>query len=598
MNCRFFAYFPLLVFSLFAKAETLVIPPEGWEPKPSPLASEWAEPGGRFRTFASQYPRSFNHYLDQNVFSSQLFGHQFETLITRNAITLEPEPALAKRVVVETMEDHQVFTIELDPRARWSDDKPITADDVIWTFNAIMDDAHLTGPHKVGLSKFHPPEKIDERTIRFVSTEIHWRNLWAVGGFSILPKHWWSLQEDFNRVNFEFPVVSGPFEITRLSEPRSVLLTRREDYWAKDDPRVENLSNFEEIEYRFYGDRDLALDNFLRNEFDLHAIYTARHWVERTSGERFDNNWIVKQRVFNRNPQGFQGFAMNMRRPLFQDRRVRRALAHLLDRERMNATLMYNQYALTQSYFEDLYPAGENPNTLVEFNVDKARALLAEAGWTVDSAGRLTKDGQRFVINFLTRDAVTDRFLFIYREALQQVGIELNINRKDWAAWSSDMQEFNFDMTWAAWSAGVFKDPEAMWHSRHGQTRGGFNITGFARDDVDEMIDSLAAEFDVEKRHEVVRKIDAILVEETPYILLWNSDHTRLLYWNKFGMPDHVLGKYGDERSAEAYWWIDPDLEMELREARESGMKMPPRPYRVDFEETSGLLPAHTEALR
>ena len=590
----------MLLFSLKGflafSAEVQMIPPEGWEPQVSPLASDWAEPGGRFRTFASQYPRSFNHYLDQNVFSAQLFGHQFETLITRNAITLEPEPALARQVTVETHEDHQVFTFELDPRAAWSDGTPITAADVAWTFNAIMDDANLTGPHKVGLSKLNPPEILDERTVRFTSTEVHWRNLWSVGDFNILPKHWWA-DQDFNRVNFEFPVVSGPYEIVRLSEPRSVLLRRREDYWNKDDPRAEHLGNFEEIEYRFFPERDQALDNFLRGEFDVHAIYTARFWVERATGERFDNNWIVKQQVFNQRPQGFQGFAMNMRRPLFRDRRVRRALAHLLDRERMNSSLMFNQYALTQSYFEDLYPEG-NPHALIPFDVSAARHLLTEAGWRVNDAGNLVKDGQRFVINFLTRDSTADRFLLIYREALQQVGIELNINRKDWAAWSADMQDFNYDMTWAAWGAGVFKDPESMWHSRHADTRNSFNITGFAREDVDEMIDSLATEFDVETRHEVVRKIDAILVEETPYILLWNSDHTRLLYWNKFGMPDHVLGKYGDERSAEAYWWVDPDLEEELRAAQEAGLKMPPRPYRVDFQDVQSLLPVQIEPRR
>lgn len=584
----------LCVLCLGARAaEVRVIPAEGWEPAVSPLASEWAEAGGRFRTFASQYPRSFNHYLDQNVFSAQLFGHQFESLITRNALTLEPEPALASRVTVETHADHQVFTFELDERAAWSDGRPVTAEDVAWTFNAIMDDANLTGPHKVGLSTFHAPEVLDARTVRFTSKEVHWRNLWSVGGFNVLPKHWWEGQE-FNRVNFEFPVVSGPYEITRLSEPRSVLLTRRADYWAKDDPRAEGLGNFEEIEYRFFGERDLALDNFLRGEFDVHAVYTARFWVERATGERFDNNWIVKQRVFNQNPQGFQGFAMNMRRPLFQDRRVRRALAHLLDRERMNATLMYNQYALSHSYFEDLYPEG-NPHGLIGFDVEAARGLLADAGWAVNAEGRLEKDGQVFVINFLTRDATADRFLLIYREALEQVGITLNINRKDWAAWSADMQDYNYDMTWAAWGAGVFKDPESMWHSRHVETRNGFNITGFAREDVDAMIDGLATEFDVEKRHEVVRKIDAILVEEVPYILLWNSDHTRLLYWNKFGMPEHVLGKYGDERSAEAYWWLDLDAEAELEAARAEGLKLPPRPYRVDFQAVQTLLPARAE---
>lgn len=581
MNLRNFVVFLGLglLLSPACFAEAMVIPPEGWEPAPSPLASEWAEPGGRMRVFVSQFPRSFNHYLDNNVFSVQLFGHQFESLITRNSITLEPEPALAERI--EVSEDKRSFTFTIHRDARWSDGKPITADDVIWTFNAILDDNHLTGPHKVGLMNFDPPERIDDRTVRFTAQDVHWRNLWSAGGFSILPSHWWA-EQDFNRVNFEFPVVSGPFRIATVNAPHSVVLRRRDDYWAKDDPRSQGVGNFDELEYKFYNERDLAFDNFLRYEFDFFAVYTARIWVERATGERFDNNWILKQEIFNFRPQGFQGFAMNMRRPLFQDVRVRRALAHLLDRERMNATLMHNIYDLTRSYFEDLYPEG-NPHALIPFDIDAARTLLRDAGWEVDRDGRLAKDGQRFTINFLTRDQTSERFLLIYREALAQVGIDLNIIRRDWSAWARDMQDYNFDMTWAAWGAGIFKDPESMWHSRHVDTPSGNNITGFRNARVDELIDSITEEFDVDIRHEAVREIDAILVQEVPYILLWHSASTRLLYWNQFGMPDHVLGKYGDERSAESLWWIDPDLADDLRDARESRRRLPGKPLQVDF---------------
>jgi microcin C transport system substrate-binding protein len=529
------------------------------------------------------------------VFSRELFSLQFETLLGQDPLTLEATPGLAESVVVS--DDKLVFTIVLDPRARWSDGRPITADDVVWTWNATLKDENLTGPHKVGLDKFGPPEKVDERTVRATATMVHWKNLWSIAGLRVLPKHWWETQ-DFNKVNFEFPVTSGPYRIKTLSEPHSVLLERRADYWAKDDPRGQHLSNFDEIEYRFYGENDVAWDNFLRGEFDLFAVYTASRWATQTSGERFDMNWIVKQAVHNKDPIGFQGFAMNLRRPLFQDRRVRRALAHLLDRPRMNASLMFNQYFLQRSYWEDLYDA-ENPNTNDEiaFDVDKARALLAEAGWKVDGNGVLAKDGVPFVLNFLTRAADSDKFLLIYREDLRKVGIDLKIERKDWSAWAKDMDEYNFDMTWAAWGAGTFKDPESMWHSRYADQASGQNITGYKNPEVDAMIDAIRGEFDMWKRHETVRRIDKILTDETPYILLWNLNYARILSWNKFGMPDHVLGKYGDEWNAAAYWWIDPDMEADLAEAQKAKRKLPGRPFEVHFDKVFHV-PAATEALR
>ena len=585
------------VFTLFCATrlfgESLVIPPPGWEPKPSPLASPLAEPGGRLKVFASQYPKSFNYLLDRNVFSNQLFSHQFESLIGQNSLTLEPEPGLAEKITVS--DDKKTFTFTIHRDAKWSDGKAITADDVIWTFNAIMNDEHLTGAHKVGLDRFDPPVKLDERTVQFSAKEVHWRNLWSVGGFPILPKHWWEKQE-FNKVNFEFPVVSGPFRVTHLNEPHSVVIQRRKDYWAKDDPRGEGLGNFDEIEYLFYGERDLAWDNFLRGEFDLFAVYTARRWATQTTGERFDNNWIVKQAIHNQDALGFQGFAMNMRRPLYQDLRVRRALAHLLDRERMNATLMFNQYILSRSYFEDIYPEG-NPIPLSPFDVEKARALLADAGWAVGADGKLAKDGTKFVIKFLTRDPTSDRFLLIYAEDLAKVGIDLEIVRKDWSAWSKDMDEYNFDMTWAAWGGGTFKDPEPMWHSKYVDQPSGMNITGYKNPKVDELIDSTIAEFDVEVRHQAVRKIDAMLAEDVPYVLLWHIDYVRLLSWNKFGAPSHVLGKYGSEYAAEAYWWIDPDMEADLDAARTNKTKLPGRPARVDFHKVFQM-PAAAEPLQ
>ncbi len=532
------------------------------------------------RIAAAQYPKSFNYYLDNNVFSSQLFSYLYDSLLTTNGLTLVSEPSLAEKVLVS--EDKTTFTVHLDPNAKWSDGKPVSADDVIWTFEAIMKPENLTGPHKVGLARFETPVKVDERTVTFTAKKVHWKNLLAIGGIQVLPAHWWK-DQPFNEVNFEFPVVSGSYRIKTLKEPDMVVLEKREDYWAAEDPRGEGLSNFDILEFWFYPDRNLAFDNFRAGNFDIFAVYRARRWAKDTQGEAFQNNWIVRQAIYNYQPAGFQGFAMNMRREPFDDLRVRKALAHLLDRKRMNATLMFNQYQLTASFFPDMYPEG-NPNALIEFDVAKARELLEEAGWKVNGEGKLAKGGEPFVIQFLTRSPTSDQFLIIYREALAKVGIDLNIVRKDWSAWTKDMEEYNYDMTWAAWGASLFKDPESMWHSKYKEQPNGNNITGFADEKVDALIDQTMGEFDIEKRHEIVREIDGRLVEQIPYVLLWHNDYVRLLYWNRFDMPDHVLTKYGAEGAAQGLWWLDPDMAADLDAAKESGKKLPPRPGEIHFD--------------
>ncbi len=587
--------FLLFLTTAYATSEES-FPKPGWEPKPSPLAGEWSVPGGRYTEFVSQFPKSFNYLLDNNVASREVWILMFDTLLELDELTLDFNPSIASEWSIS--DDKKVFTFKIDPKAQWSDGQPITAEDVVWTFEAIMKEENLTGVHKVALEEFEKVEALDERTVQFTAKRVHWRNLLGASSIYVLPKHWWK-DQDFNRVNFEFPITSGPYVVKEIKEPHSVIMEKRQDYWNAGNPLLEGMWNFDEIEYRFYGDRAVAFEAFKKNEFDIFAVYTSHRWVEGATGDRFDKNWIVKQLVANYSPIGFQGFAMNMREAPFDDPKVRRAMAHLVNREEFNRTLMYNQYFLHKSYWEDLYDAEHPcPNELIEFSPEKARALLSEAGWKPNaSTGLLEKDGKPFKFTFLARDASEDKFLLPFKETLRDVGIEMKIELKDWAAWTRDMDEFNFEMTWASWRAVPFKDAEGMWHSKQADVKTSNNYTGFADPEVDALIDSTVEEFDVEKRHEAIRKIDKIVYDATPYVLLWNIRETRLLYWNKFGMPPHVLGRLYNEDGAKRYWWIDPDSEADLEAARENDLPLPPRPYNVNFDDVF-TMPAQAEPLQ
>lgn len=549
----------------------------------SPLASPAAQVGGTFRTFAGGSPKSLNYYLDNNSFTAQIFGLMFESLLGSDPITGDHAPGLARRWTVS--DDGRVFTFELDPEARWSDGQPVTADDVCWTFGKLVAPENLTGAHKMVLEPFEPPVAVNAHCVRFTAKEAHWRNLGAVGGIQVLPRHAYG-QGDFNKLDFEFPVVSGPYRIGEHHENVRLTLERRADWWGWSRKANHHTCNFQTLEFRFFAERENAYESFRKGEIDLFPVYTARLWAREARGERFDHNWIVRQSVRNQKPVGFQGFAMNLRRPPYDDVRVRQALAHLLDREKLNRTLMFRSYFLHRSYFEDLYDA-EHPcgNPEYSFDKDKARALLAEAGWRPNPAsGWLEKEGKPLVVRFLNRDSTSDRFLSVYREDLRDVGIQLQMERKDMAAWFRDMDAFNFDMTWAAWGSGLFKDPESLWHSSEADRPSGNNITGFRDGRVDALIEAQKTEFDVAKRHDLCREIDRILTEQCPYILLWNSDATRLLYWNRFGMPETVLSKFGDDSAALTYWWFDPDSDADLRDAMATTRSLPRRAEELDFD--------------
>jgi microcin C transport system substrate-binding protein len=571
------AALPLLADESFPKPE--------WKDAPNPLASPDAVPGGTLVFYAHQPPKSLNYYLDNNSFTSLIFDMLFDSLLGSDPLTADFVPGLVCRWTIS--DDKRVFTLEIDPAARWSDGRPVTAADVKWTFDQLMSPTNQTGSFKVGLETFTntPPKVLGERTIQFTAAEVHWRNLLVLGGIQVLPSHAWT-NADFNKLNFEFPVVSGAYRLGTIKENVEVRLERRANWWQRSRLSARGLLNFQTLACRFYAEEENAFEAFKKGEVDIYPVYMSRLWNKEAVGEKFDRHWIVKQKIRNHRPVGFQGFAMNTRRPPFDDLRVRQALAYLLNRDLMNRTMMFNAYFLHRSYYEDLYDkANACTNAFYGYDPAKARALLQEAGWKADpQTGLLAKDGKRLTFTFLTRDASSDKFLAVYSEDLKKAGVEFKIERKDMAAWSRDMDAFNFDMTWSAWGSSLFKDPEEMWASKEAERPSGNNYTGFRDARVDALIEQQKAIFDLQARNRICREIDARIAAQVPYALLWNLDYTRLLYWNKFGVPKTVLDKFNDERAVFAYWWYDADSAAELKGAVASGAALPPRPESVDFD--------------
>ncbi len=572
----------VLSAALMARSEN-VYPKPGWQDVPDPLASPHAVQGGTLRFAAFQPPKSLNSYIDNNTYTRQIFGMMYETLLGVDPVTTEFTPYLARRWTIS--DDKLTYTFEIDPAAQWSDGQPVTAEDVKWTFDQVMDPKNATGASKVMLGVFDTPELVGPRTIRFHAKESHWRNLSALGMFEIMPRHAFAGQ-DFNRLDFDRPVVSGPYVLSSVKEQIEIRMGRRPGWWAAARPSMRNTMNFDTLVFRYYSSNENAFEAFKKGQVDVYAVYTARIWANETIGEKFDKNWIVKRRVRNHNPIGFQGFAMNMRRPPFDDLRVRKAIAHLVDRETMNKTMMFSAYFLHRSYFEDLYDTAHRcENETFPFNIANAKALLRDAGYMPNpQTGILEKEGRPLAFSFLTRDGGSDKFLALCSTAFTEAGIGMKIDRKDFASWMRDMDAYNFDMTWASWGGSLFRDPESMFLSSEADRPSGNNLTGFKNARVDALIEKQKTVFSITERNDICREIDGLVAAAVPYVLLWNTDVTRLLYWDTFGMPDTVLSKFGDERSLLGYWWYDADSASELKAALATRDMLPHPPVLVDFD--------------
>ena len=567
-----------MTLALLVIAAATWYPAADWKDEPDPVASPLARKGGTVRFNGAQAPKSYNAYIDNNTYTTMMFDLMYEQLLATDSETLEFCPSLARRWAVS--DDGREFTFVLDERAKWSDGRPVVAADVKWTFDVIMDPKSDTGPWKASLGTFESPEVVDERTViirKRGDTPRTWRDLMHCGFFSILPSHAFA-GRPFNAVSPVGMPTSGPYRLERVDEQVECELRRNENWWRTGFPSVQGVCNFDRIVLRYFADNENAFEALKKRRIDVYPVYSARIMNEGTKCEQFARNWILKRRVRNRQPIGFQGFAMNMRRPPFDKLKVRQAMAKLVDRETMNRTMMNGAYFLLNSYYQDLYDAGHPcTNEVWRYDVDGARALLARAGL-----------GGGFSFSFLSRSATEDKFLSLFSRALAECGVKMEIVRKDFAAWMRDMDEFNFDMTWASWGAGVVKYPELSWSSAEAARRGSNNITGFSDPEVDRLI---AAEKGMESaadRLAAYREIDARVAAAVPYVLLWQTDSTRILYWNKFGTPRTVLSRLGREDSALSHWWYDADRAEELERAARGGTCLPAVPELVDYDEGTG----------
>ena len=543
-----------------------------------PIASKDARPCGAITLWGSAMPKSFNMWEDYNSFSAELMGMMFEPLVSLHSTEDREVGILADSWSVS--EDGKTFTFHVDSSAKWSDGKSVTAEDVQFYYDVIMDEKNLTPIFKVGLSRFDRPEVVDSLTIKMTAKESHWGNFWEAAGMLAFPKHVWA-GKDFNQIRYEFPVVSGPYKIKTFREDRYVELARRADWWGFKKNWNRGKYNFEKIRYRFMNDQTKALEAFKKQDINAYAIYTSSIWMKQTDFDAIQKGWAVKQRIFNKEPIGFQGMAINLRKPQFQDVRVRRALNMLLNREAMNEKYMYNQYFLLNSYYPDLWEGNQNPTApLYKFNPDSARALFAEAGYKVNAQGVLEKDGKPFAINFITSQEDL-RPLTLFQEDLKKVGVVATIEQMSQSTLRKRLDDADFDLYWVNWGAGRLRDPEASWNSTTALQKGTNNLAGVQDKVVDSLINLQKTEFDLAKRNEILKALDNRLAEIVPYVLMWQCDHHRILYWNRYGTPEKVFDRFNREDAIPVYWWLDPTKSAALDKAMKAGESLPIPEYDV-----------------
>ncbi len=539
-----------------------------------PWGAKEAKKGGTIRLHWTSYPTTLRtDGPNSNLMQlSDIHGLMYESLIGTHPTTMEFIPSLAKSWKIS--KDLRTFWFKIDEQARWADGSEVTADDVLatWEFKTNPD---VKDPFNVIVygENFEKPEVIDKYTIKVHTKKLNWRLFLYFGGMPIYPAKEIRIpgEEYLEKYQWKLVTGTGPYALDDMKKQEWLTLKRRDDYWARNEPSNQGMYNFDKMKFIVVRDRELVYEKFKKGEFDYYLVGKAQRWVEEMDYAEIEKGWIQKRKIYTEAPVGFAGFAFNMRKPPFDDIRVRKAFTYLFNREKLMDKLFFNEYEYLDSYYP--FRVWANPdNPKIRYNPPKAKKLLAEAGWKErNKDGWLVKeDGEIFEITLEYGIEDWKRIWTVVQEDYKKAGIKFNLKLTDWRTTYKKVQERSFTITYQSWGAILFPNPENQWLSKLADEKYNNNLTGFKNERVDELCELEKKTMDLQERVRLIREIDKIVFETHPYALGWSSNFNRILFWYYMDHPDYYFTKTGDYRQIKTLWWFDPDKRKALEEAQGS----------------------------
>jgi len=552
-----------------------------------------APKGGALRLGAQGSFDSFHPFIPKG---NAVSTGAVETLL----VTSADEPFTGYGLLAKNIEwpaDRSWVTFEIRPEARWHDGTPVTAEDVAWSFETLVTQG--SPQYRFYYGAVEKATVLDPLRIRFDFKEANNRELpLIVGQLPVLPKHYWA-ERDFSATTLDPPLGSGPYQITEFEAGRFTIQTRVGDYWGANLPVRRGLGNFDTIRTDFFRDATPIRLALKAGDIDFRSENQAKAWAEDYDVAVVKNGLLKKELVPHQMPTGMQAFVMNTRRSLFADRHVREALGLAFDFEWTNRNLFNGQYSRTTSFFSnsdlaaDGLPEGDEKTILESFgnrvaraaldqayvppvtdgsgylrkNLKRANTLLNEAGWLVKNLKLVNaKTNEPFRFEILLVTPAFERITLPYVRNLQQLGIEAKVRLVDESQYINRFRQFDFDMLVWVWGQSETPGNEQLeyWSQAAADSPGSRNLAGIKDPVVDELIDLMLKSETREQLNVRTRALDRVLRAGHYVVPHWHIRADRVLYWDKFGIPDGPVrtGVMTDR------WWFDTEKATALSDAR------------------------------
>ena len=519
-------------------------------------------------------------------------GLLYESLTT----SAMDEPETSYGLLVEAIsypDDFAWVKYRLRKDARWHDGKPITPEDVVYSFDVQKKQSprasfyyrHKTKTKKTGDG---------EITFTFDAPGNHELPS-SVGQLTVLPKHWWEgtgsdgKKRDISATTLEKPLGSGPYRIKDFVAGRSVTLERVKDYWGLNHPTQIGTNNFDEMRYEYFRDNLVALEAFKADQIDWIMENSAKQWATAYDFAAVTEKRVIKEQFPMRNIGRMQGFAFNLRRDMFKDVRLRRAFNYAFDFEEMNKQLFYGAYKRINSYFAGLdelsssglpegeelailqtvkdkvpaevfstayvNPVGGNPEN-VRANLREATRLLKEAGFEIKDHKLVDPSGKPVSVEFLTETESMERLMLFYKPSLERLGVTVSIRIVDSAQYENRLRAFDFDITTHVWpeSLSPGNEQREFWGSQAASNPGAENICGIQNPAVDALIDRIIFSKTRDELVAASKALDRLLLWNfycVPHYLSGTMNYAR---WDRFSHPE-PLAKYAISGLPNLWWW-------------------------------------------
>ncbi|MGO9008056.1 MAG: extracellular solute-binding protein [Beijerinckiaceae bacterium] len=553
-----------------------------------PYADPAAPRGGRLVIGLPGTFDSLNPYnLKAGSTAQGLIGNVFQTLMSRSL----DEPFTLYGLIARTIEtdaDRSYATFRLDPRAKFSDGTPITAADVLFTFELLK--KHGRPQQRVAFSLIKQVETPDAATIRFDFPGLGDREMpLTLALMPVLPRHRVD-EAKFDEANLAIPVGSGPYRIAAVKPGERILLQRNPDYWANDVPVHRGLFNFDEIEIDYYRDQNSLFEAFAAGLVDFRTETNPIRWTTGYDFPALREHRVSRESLPVGGPKGMEGFVFNLRRSRFTDIRVREALGLMFDFEWINANLYGGLYTRTKSFFDeselastgrpasaaerallapfpgsvrdDILEGSWRPPQSDGSGQDRRKPrqalnLLAAAGYDLKD-GRLLKGGEALGFEIMVQDRAQEKLALNYAASLARIGVDARIRLVDEVQYQRRRQNFDFDMMLGSWyaSASPGNEQRGRWGSAAADQPGSFNLAGVKSPVIDAMINALLAARSHDDFVTAVRAYDRVLLSGFYIVPLFHASTQWIAASAALGRPAH-LPRYGSPTASATLetWW-------------------------------------------